>query len=194
MERKTDVRSKIFDEYRTMVCSMPMGKITVSGLCERVGISRKTFYTYFESRDDLLAAIIRDDVVEPIKRLYPLFGSGNEAVSMPLLNKLLYQSLYEHKDFYLRVVTQNEERIFVHAINRGLIESHEFVRSVTCDKPMDAEFEYASSFLTGAQSSLVVKWIRGGMTVSPEQLGAWFDAWGVAAVRAMAGVQGVAHS
>ena len=190
MERGADVRDSICREYRCMVQTMPMAKITVSELCKRVGVSRKTFYTYFESRDDLLASIISADIVSPIKQLYPLFGCTNESVSMPLLNKMLYQSIYSHKEFYLRAVTQTEERIFVHAINAGLRECHEFVRTLTCDGPLDAPFEYASSFLTGAQASLVVKWIRSGMDVTPEQLGAWFDAWGAPAVRTMAGVTG----
>ena len=187
MEGKSDLRQAICEEYRAMVCSMPMGKITVSELCERVDISRKTFYTYFESRDDLLTNIVCNDIIEPVKRLYPLFGTDNETVSVPLLNRMLYQAMYERKEFYLRVVTQNEERIFVHAVNRALREIHEFTRDLH-GVPRDREFEYAASFLTGAQASMVVKWIRNGMDATPEQMGAWFDSWGIAAVHAMAGV------
>ena len=40
--------------FEAMICEMDYGKITVTGLCERARINKKTFYRYYETLDDLL--------------------------------------------------------------------------------------------------------------------------------------------
>ncbi len=104
-------------EYRSMVCTMPFGDITVSELCSRVGISRKSFYAHFENRDEVLARIIYDDIGAPVEKIFPLFRTSNVAVSVPLMNTMVYRSLLEHKEFYLRLVIYDDigapvEKIF----------------------------------------------------------------------------------
>ena len=39
-------------------------ELTVSGLCERIGVPRKAFYRYFDSKDDCLAALIDHTLLE----------------------------------------------------------------------------------------------------------------------------------
>lgn len=41
--------------FEAMVCEMDYGRITVTGLCERARVNKKTFYRYYETLDDLLA-------------------------------------------------------------------------------------------------------------------------------------------
>ena len=40
--------------FEAMICEMDYGKITVTGLCERARINKKTFYRNYETLDDLL--------------------------------------------------------------------------------------------------------------------------------------------
>ena len=110
MEKTASLEELIKREYRTMVCTMAFGEITVSELCKRVGISRKSFYTYFESRDDVLARILYDDIGAPIEKIFPLFRNQNAPVSVPIMNTMVYQAILDHKEFYQRLVTQNQER------------------------------------------------------------------------------------
>lgn len=41
-----------------MMTDTPYSAITIGQICEKVGISRKSFYRYFESKDDCLHALI----------------------------------------------------------------------------------------------------------------------------------------
>lgn len=41
-----------------MMASCPFEEITVAGLCARMELPRKTFYRYFDSKDDLLQAMV----------------------------------------------------------------------------------------------------------------------------------------
>ncbi len=184
MDKTASLEELIKREYRAMVCTMPFGEITVSELCKRVGISRKSFYAYFESRDDVLARILYDDIGTPIEKIFPLFRDQNTPVSVPIMNTMVYQAILDHKEFYQRLVTQNQERIFVHAFQKCLMVSHAFTNDTLGGKK-GKEFEYASRFLAAGQAAIIVQWIRGGMEVSPEQLCEWFSAWSAPAVQSV---------
>lgn len=185
MEKTASLEELIKREYRTMVCTMAFGEITVSELCKRVGVSRKSFYAYFESRDDVLARILYDDIGAPIEKIFPLFRNQNAPVSVPIMNTMVYQAILDHKEFYQRLVTQNQERIFVHAFQKCLMVSHAFTNDTLGGKKGE-EFEYASRFLAAAQAAIIVQWIRSGMEVAPEQLSEWFGAWSAPAVQSVA--------
>ena len=63
MSEKTDVRRKrtrlmIMEAYLELLENTPKGTVTVQDVCARVPCSRKTFYTYFETRDLLHSAVI----------------------------------------------------------------------------------------------------------------------------------------
>jgi len=46
------------DTLFSMMQQMPYADISVRGLCEEAGISRKTFYRLYEKKDDVLSALI----------------------------------------------------------------------------------------------------------------------------------------
>lgn len=187
--KETRVEHAIIEEYRKMVIEMSMRDIRVTDLCQRAGVSRKAFYTHFSDRDDVLVRIIHNDVIEPQEQLFPLFGAREEGVSERILNGLFYQGFLDHKDFYRRVVTQNEERIFVHALQKNLRNTHEYTHSVCSggDTPNDEKYEYASDMLASAQAAIVMRWIRTGMKTSTSDLSQWSFEWLGTAIHEVAG-------
>ena len=48
----------ITSAFETLLLEMPYEKITVTKLCERARINKKTFYRYYETLEDLLAEIM----------------------------------------------------------------------------------------------------------------------------------------
>ena len=181
------VEDRIKDTYRAMICEMPLGKITVSSLCERVGVSRKTFYTHFTDLEAVLDAVLSDDLIEPLSKIYPLSLSMGEDVSSRLLNELSYKSLLTHKDFYLHIVTRNEERLFVRALQRCLRKAQDYANVYLGDPEHDEQYEYASRFLAAGQAAIILNWIRTGMDTPTSSLGEWFNTWSLPALQAMAG-------
>lgn len=181
----TDARLK--DVFRAMVCEMTLDKITVSALCERAGISRKTFYARFENIDALLCAIVHDDIVAPSLRLFPPCVSNMSAqVSAPLLNTLCYQGILDHRAFYEHIVSKNRERLFIHALQQSLTECQDVIVDLIGTERTPAQ-KYASRFLATGQAAIILQWIRDGMTETPQQLGAWFTNWSTPALMTMTG-------
>lgn len=181
-----DVTGLIKWEYRAMVGSMSLDDITVSELCKRAGVSRKTFYSYFKDRDDVLAQIVQDDVATPVKKLFPLFGAVDEAVSTQIFHEKLYTTIYENREFYRRIVTQNRERIFVHALQTCIMDCNAFVNELLGGSKTK-KFEYASRFLAAGQTAIVIKWVREGMDIPPAEIASWFNEWSIDAVHCASG-------
>ena len=73
----SNVEQSIKAAFRQLVFETPIEKITVSQICEHAAIARKTFYVYFGTRDDVLKAIIKEDICDPTENLFPLFSGSN---------------------------------------------------------------------------------------------------------------------
>lgn len=177
MEKKPSMRESLMTCYREMIASgVPVDKITVSDLCKQLGISRKTFYAYFEDKQAILEQIFREDIATPISTLMPLFSSEQESIGGLLLLERVYQGIYENRDFYTHVVTQNSDRIFTHIFQNGLMDlSIDLFRSKhgTCSE----KYRYVVRFTAAGQAGIVVQWIRDGFKISPRQLAKWVHEW-----------------
>ncbi len=49
---------QIMDCLLALLCGQAFGEISVTALCQAAGIPRKTFYRYFDSKEDVLGAVI----------------------------------------------------------------------------------------------------------------------------------------
>ena len=60
---KSEARQKEFqDTLLKMLKNQKMKNITIVSLCQEMGISRKTFYQYFDTIDDVLFAILDKEI------------------------------------------------------------------------------------------------------------------------------------
>ncbi len=66
-------RKQIEDGLYAMLLAAPIGEITISDLCTRLGITRKVFYRHFRDKEDCLCSImdnvIRDSLVSTIRNI-----------------------------------------------------------------------------------------------------------------------------
>lgn len=58
--RTIKTRKLILDTFQQMLTEMDYNAITIKDLSERAGINRKTFYSHYDSVDDLRDAVISD--------------------------------------------------------------------------------------------------------------------------------------
>lgn len=72
-----------------MALRRPYGKITVSALCASTGVSRKTFYRLFETKEDVLCALV-DSALTGYIPLVPLAPPWGVWVEPELRRFLLY--------------------------------------------------------------------------------------------------------
>ena len=65
-----DIREKIIELATEKMKQVGIKSISIDDICHEIGISKKTFYVYFDAKDDLVAAMLRkheDNLVNGVK-------------------------------------------------------------------------------------------------------------------------------
>ena len=77
--------------------------ITITELCENLGMPRKTFYRYFDSKDDALYALIEHTMLD-----YPGFHAENTDTHRTLKKELeQYFTFWQEKKQFLDIFNKN---------------------------------------------------------------------------------------
>ena len=178
----TAVEQSIKDAFKQLVHEQPIEKITVSEICVRAGIARKTFYVYFQTRDDVLKSIIKEDICDPAENLFPLFSGSEAEISAPFLLERYYQGIYDNRDFYRQISQRSHSHTFVSMLQRCQYELNEAL--FTDGKPMNKsdKYHYALRFVVAGQASVTLQWIRDGMRATPAEMASYFYQWGLPAI------------
>ena len=51
-------------EFQKMLLEMPFDEVSISALCERMNMSRKAFYRYFDDKDSLMQGLVQHTLLE----------------------------------------------------------------------------------------------------------------------------------
>ena len=153
-------KEKIIEKYIELVLKKRTPEISVTELCEESGISRNTFYHYFQDRYAVVEAIFINEIEEPMK-----LGFEMEIHSTTVIS-IMYRNFLKKKDFYI-IVMREEGRntLFENIISRIQKFSQPFFDEVISDK---TKAEYIAHKFSATQAFLIKKWMSGGMKESPE--------------------------
>jgi probable dihydroxyacetone kinase regulator len=142
----------------------PFDKITVTDIVERCGINRNTFYYYFHDIYALIDELFRNETQAIVTENYT-YDSWMDgfacATKFALENKSAIYHLYnslcrERLERYLNDVIRSITAAFVASQATGLHVQESDQRIIT-------------DFHTGALTSLILEWLRNGMTTDPMQ-------------------------
>jgi AcrR family transcriptional regulator len=100
-EDSRDLRDAILVATERLLADRPLDEITVADVVDGAGVSRATFYIYFESKNAAVAALAEDVTGKIYQDLWEPFLSGAEQPSESLLTAHFLDSLAlwrEHRD------------------------------------------------------------------------------------------------
>lgn len=167
MEEKRDVEKALAKSLKTLAVKMPFEKITIKNITDGAGVIRVTFYNHFQDKYDLLEAIIRDEILEPV-RILLMNGMYREALI------LIFSNLEKDKEFYMhvsRIEGQNSFReITSHSVYSVLLN---LFNDRAGDKKPKYKWltpEYLAYYYSESMTFVVVSWIQAGMPFSPEEM------------------------
>ena len=76
-----DAREAIMDAFCTCLATKSLEAISVAEICAAAGVSKKTYYNHFQSKQDIVSAVIDRDFFLPQrqmrKSLFPAQLQGN---------------------------------------------------------------------------------------------------------------------
>ena len=106
METDTEIRERILSAARDEFFKHGFSKVTVDEIAGKTGMSKKTIYKYFESKDDIVQAVAKetlnhmktcceeitrnedDDFVDKLRQMMTLIGLQYSKMGRPLIEDL----------------------------------------------------------------------------------------------------------
>ena len=178
--RQQKTRNAIFDAFGTLLSSKGYSKITVQEIIDEANVGRTTFYSHFETKDDLLKEMCADLLEHVFSK--NLGAESTHDFSMQtgnphaMITHILYH-LLDNKRNIIGILTCDSGELFLGFFRQYLNElmavrllgdTHLHTKKV----PHDFLVNHISSSFAG----LVQWWIKKGLKQKPEELADYFMA------------------
>lgn len=132
----------------------PFNKISISELCNKAMVSRQTFYSLFDSKENILCY----EYQKYCLNLSVYFNDENN-ITIPKLVHIFIQYISQHSDFFSILINNNLTEILSNGLKKALL---------SCDKLFlineNLKNEYAIAFISGALVEITSKYIKDGET------------------------------
>lgn len=159
----TEVLLRLMTQY-------PYAEITVKHILLEAGISRKTFYRNFSSKDDVL-----DAYIEAILQSYVETLAENENYSFIKMLDTIFDLCEEYKEFLLILRDHGLLYLLLVKLNAIILTEHYKIaqchfadqRNHLVDQLLS---EYIVSFNIGGVWNIIVRWLENGMKDSADDI------------------------
>lgn len=167
-----DVKQRVDQGFRRLLGREPYKKITVAEICEEAGIARKTFYTHFDNKEDVISYIFRRDVTEPQYDMHRLLPREYAEENAGLFHTRLYELVLADRDFYYKLVgpLRGVDDTFIRVATWAIYDLNIKILNEGGYFKTEWETDYTAYFFGSSQAMLIQKWISDGMEVPPEEL------------------------
>lgn len=152
---KTATQQKQFtDTLLLLLQKQPYQEISISELCRNTGLSRNIFYRLFDSKLDVLHALID---------YYCVLCIQMDSSNTPEEKITSFYTFWKKNKFLLDILDRDD--LFTHLVTRG----YECFGHLDIGPVKD---EYLICFCTSAFTGLLLKWYRNDFSRSEEEMGA----------------------
>jgi AcrR family transcriptional regulator len=161
-------RDAITQSFRDLLTVKPYGMITISEICDNASTSRKSFYRHFECREDVLRAMVYDDLCLPLKSLIS-FLPVSEIKSAPLiLVERTFLTIFSNRGCYENLVTHFGRMQLAEVLLTVLnVHSLEMIASAT---PITIVQEFDTYFDSGSLAMSIIWWIDRDMDITYREM------------------------
>ena len=176
---------EIVKSFKELIVNMgvPYEKVAVYQVCDRAGVSRKTFYVHFKSKADIVDRIVCDEVVAPLLQMsnvtMNLIENKDMLATLPeVSNEMVYKAIAADKEFYSRLCCRpgTIDSPLVEALIKNIQELNSISLEHIGYSGPDWKREYISYYFAAGNAVLIQRWIRGGMKESTSELAKLYNA------------------
>ncbi len=175
--RQQKTRSAIFQAFSGLLSQKSYSKITVQEIIDEANIGRSTFYTHFETKDDLLKEMCTDlfDHIfseEKGSEITHDFSLSNDTNSM--ITHILYH-LRDNKKNIIGLLSCESSDMFLRFFKEYLNEliTKHMIKEDTRRNTFVSD-EFLINHISGSFVEMVYWWIKNQMKQSPEELASYF--------------------
>lgn len=154
----------------------PYDSISVQGICDEAGLSRKTFSRHFSSKEDVVAAQLRADIAAPAATVLSVLSANSFAGSTEVLLGHAYTSFYNNRAFYQSAVGS----LGLEWLSKHVMEAGKWIGTVPYEKDgiQDVqEMDFVISLYSGVTATALCWWVDKKFSVSPDWLVGMVTKW-----------------
>lgn len=148
----------------------PYQKISITDLADRSGLTRSTFYSHFETKDQLLESIIYDVInsyFEALEKLDIHITTSDEAIES---RKIFFQAWKDNKHLIPLLDSVDFDCLLIRRLKSSWEEYFEASTRPKVPK-VSAEYDaYGLNFLSYAYVGFLKEWIRQDMQTPVETI------------------------
>ncbi|MBK8048821.1 MAG: TetR/AcrR family transcriptional regulator [Anaerolineales bacterium] len=145
--------------------------ISVQDILDRADIGRSTFYAHFTSKEDLLYSSLGQ-----MLHSLQMHIEQAEATTAMLPSLELFRHIKGHQRLYIALVTANSLEPIARNLQQQIaqIVEHNLRSQVPANRQLAVPLPVLADFVASAFLSLLVVWLEGNNTWSPEQVDTMF--------------------
>ena len=158
-------KSALASALKELMETTPFAKITVSDICAKCNMNRKSFYYHFKDIYDLVEWSCLEDAKRALdeKKTYETWQQG-------LLQ--IFEAVQDNKPFILNVyrsVSREQIENYLYQLTYGLLE--EVVKEQVRDRSItEAEMNFIAEFYKYGFVGMMLDWIKKGMSEEPNAI------------------------
>ena len=168
--RQQKTKNAIHQAMTTLLKKKKFEALTVQDIIDEANIGRSTFYSHFETKEELLEEICREMFAHVFsKDLAPEkshdFSKGRRGFANRLTH-ILYH-LQDHKENIKAIMSGETEKLFTSYFRDYLEQTfYDDISNPRSEVPK----AFAVQFFTGSFCETIKWWINSGMKMSPEEV------------------------
>ena len=164
-KRVIRTKTAIVNEFKKMICKLDSGDITVRELADRIGISRKTFYTHFDSLETLFLFVIDEIVEQYMDKMRKL------AIPIDIVDQTrVFFEYYCNQEPYVERIMCNPTYVYYSDLLTQKAVSENAKRYFPTESMPPIERRLVSTYLIGSSVGLYRQWVRDKKEMPLERL------------------------
>lgn len=176
--RQQKSRQAIFDAFSKLLSSKSYTKITVQEIIDEANIGRSTFYSHFETKDDLLKAMCTDLFSHIFSDRLDTEGTHDFSIAEGNPNSMITHILYhlrDNKKNIVGILTSESGELFLRFFKQYLNELIiQYLLIGVKRKNTNIPEDFLVNHISGSFVEMVHWWLKNNMKKSPEVLAEYF--------------------
>jgi AcrR family transcriptional regulator len=166
-QQKQQSMKWLTDALLTLMGEKAYREISITEICTRADLSRRTFYRLYESKEDILKGYA-DSLCQ---RYFELFTKQDD-LSLANVAYIFFSFWKVYKDFLLILHQQNLVHILLFKFNELLPNVYVKHKAQLLKTKDRKNIEYVAFYNAGGFWNLLIKWLEDGCAKSPEDMSA----------------------
>lgn len=153
----------------TLMERFPYDSISVQGICDEAGLSRKTFSRHFTCKEDVVAAQLKADIAAPTATVLSVLSGAPFPDSSRVLLRHAYGAFYDNRAFYENAVRS----LGLMWLSEHVMAAGKSIGTVPYEKDGisdETEMDFVVTLYSGITATALCWWLRSHFSISPDRL------------------------